>query len=279
MVEAVGEGVDAASVAGRPRRVLASCPPCGQCGPCRAGRRTLCEPAGARSVAGMLLDGTSRLRAADGTVLQHGLIVACFAEYAVVPAGGAIPIPDDVPLWQAALLGCGVVTGFGAVTHAAGVRVGRARVRDRLRRRRPAGDRRRAARGGDRRSSPSTAARRSSSMRCAVGRRTRSTPASVDAGGRGPGARRRRRRLRVRGGRLAGDDPAWPGTRCDPAARPWSSGSRRRASRCRCRRSSSCPRRRSSAATTARGSPRDAARADRARPRGAAPARPTWSRT
>ena len=39
-------------------------------------------------------------------------------------AAAAIPIPTDVPLWQAALLGCGVVTGFGAVAHAAGVRVG-----------------------------------------------------------------------------------------------------------------------------------------------------------
>jgi Zn-dependent alcohol dehydrogenase len=57
-------------------------------------------------------------------VIQHGLMVACFAEFAVVPAAGAIAIPDDVPLWQAALLGCGVVTGIGAVWHAARVRVG-----------------------------------------------------------------------------------------------------------------------------------------------------------
>jgi S-(hydroxymethyl)glutathione dehydrogenase/alcohol dehydrogenase len=72
----------------------------------------------------MLLDGSSRLCAADGTVLQHGLSVACFAEYVVVAAAAAIPITADIPLWQAALLGCGVVTGFGAVTHAARVRIG-----------------------------------------------------------------------------------------------------------------------------------------------------------
>jgi Zn-dependent alcohol dehydrogenase len=72
----------------------------------------------------MLLDGSSRLHAADGTVLQHGLSVACFAEYAVVAAAAAIPIPAEIPLWQAALLGCGVVTGFGAVTYAARVRIG-----------------------------------------------------------------------------------------------------------------------------------------------------------
>ena len=66
-----------------------------------------------------------RLRGADGhSSLQHGLSVACFAEYAVVSAGAAIPISRDVPLWQAALLGCGVVTASGAVTHAAEVRIG-----------------------------------------------------------------------------------------------------------------------------------------------------------
>jgi Zn-dependent alcohol dehydrogenase len=71
----------------------------------------------------MLMDGTSRLRGLDGTVLQHGLMVACFAEHVVVPAGGAVPLPDSIPLWQAALLGCGVVTGIGAVNRA-GPRVG-----------------------------------------------------------------------------------------------------------------------------------------------------------
>jgi S-(hydroxymethyl)glutathione dehydrogenase/alcohol dehydrogenase len=72
----------------------------------------------------MLGDGTSRLTAQDGTTLQHGFTVACFAEHAVVNAAGAIPVPADVPLWQAALLGCGVITGFGAVTHAARIKIG-----------------------------------------------------------------------------------------------------------------------------------------------------------
>jgi S-(hydroxymethyl)glutathione dehydrogenase/alcohol dehydrogenase len=123
IVEAVGEDV-ADLTPGQPV-VLCLVPSCGVCKACRSGRRTLCEPAGLRSVAGTLLDGSSRLRAADdGAVLQHGLSVACFAEYTVVAAAAAIPIPDDIPLWQAALLGCGVVTGFGAVSHAAGVRIG-----------------------------------------------------------------------------------------------------------------------------------------------------------
>jgi S-(hydroxymethyl)glutathione dehydrogenase/alcohol dehydrogenase len=122
VVESIGEGVT--GVAPGDHVVFCFVPSCGQCGACRSGRRTLCEPAAKHSFAGTLLDGTSRLRDADGAVLQHGLTVACFAEYAVVAAAGAIPIPKELPLWQAALLGCGVVTGFGAVTHAARVRIG-----------------------------------------------------------------------------------------------------------------------------------------------------------
>lgn len=122
IVEAVGAGVTQL-VAGD-RVVFSLVSPCGSCAACRAGRRTLCGPAGILGVAGMLGDGTSRLTTQDGTTLQHGFTVACFAEHAVVNAGGAIPIPAEVPLWQAALLGCGVLTGFGAVTHAARVRIG-----------------------------------------------------------------------------------------------------------------------------------------------------------
>ncbi len=99
-------------------------PACGACRACRSGRPNLCGPAGEHGYAGMLMDGTSRLRRLDGTVLQHGLMTACFAEHTVVDAAGAVPIPKDLPLQQAALLGCGVVTGFGAVRNVAGVRIG-----------------------------------------------------------------------------------------------------------------------------------------------------------
>jgi S-(hydroxymethyl)glutathione dehydrogenase/alcohol dehydrogenase len=72
----------------------------------------------------MLMDGTSRLRDAAGEELQHGLQTACFAEHVVLAAGGAVPIPAELPLWQAALLGCGVVTGMGAVRNTARVEPG-----------------------------------------------------------------------------------------------------------------------------------------------------------
>jgi S-(hydroxymethyl)glutathione dehydrogenase/alcohol dehydrogenase len=51
-------------------------------------------------------------------------MTACFAEHAVVAAAGAVPIPAELPLWQAALLGCGVVTGIGAVRNVAKVAAG-----------------------------------------------------------------------------------------------------------------------------------------------------------
>jgi S-(hydroxymethyl)glutathione dehydrogenase/alcohol dehydrogenase len=72
----------------------------------------------------MLPGGTSRLRLPDGTQLQHALTTACFAERAVVAAGGVVPLPPALPLWQGALLGCGVVTGMGAVRNVARVQPG-----------------------------------------------------------------------------------------------------------------------------------------------------------
>ena len=122
VVEEVGAGVDHV-VPGDP---VGFCfvPPCGACRYCRAGRFTLCEPAGEAAWKATLLDGTTRLHFADGRPLKHFLCVACFAERCVVPAASAVSIPRELPLWQAALIGCGVVTGFGAVRNAAGVRPG-----------------------------------------------------------------------------------------------------------------------------------------------------------
>lgn len=122
VVEEVGAGVTHV----RPGDAVALCfvPSCRQCKACRAGRLNLCEPAGRNGLRGTLMDGTSRLRRLDGTTLQHGLMTACFAERTVVSAAGVVPLPPGLPLWQAALLGCGVVTGFGAVRNVARVRAG-----------------------------------------------------------------------------------------------------------------------------------------------------------
>jgi S-(hydroxymethyl)glutathione dehydrogenase/alcohol dehydrogenase len=122
IVEAVGKRVT--HVAPGDRVVFCIVPSCGTCRACRSGHPTLCGPAGERGVAGTLWDGTSRLRLQDGTMLQHALMTACFAERTVVTSAGAVPLPDGVPLWQAALLGCSVVTGLGAVRNATHVRIG-----------------------------------------------------------------------------------------------------------------------------------------------------------
>jgi S-(hydroxymethyl)glutathione dehydrogenase/alcohol dehydrogenase len=122
VVEEIGAGVD--HVAAGDEVVLSWVPSCRSCEMCRAGRPTLCTVAAAHSFTGTMPDGTTRLRRRDGTPLQHGLMTACFAERAVVPAAGAIPLPGGLPLWQAALLGCGVMTGFGAVRNVARVGAG-----------------------------------------------------------------------------------------------------------------------------------------------------------
>ncbi len=103
-------------------------PACRACDECRIGRFHLCIPAGENGPRGVLMDGTSRLSLPDGTPLQHALMTACFAECTVVPAAGAVRVPRELPLWQASLLGCGVVAAFGAVRNAARVVAGQSAV-------------------------------------------------------------------------------------------------------------------------------------------------------
>ena len=122
VVEAVGEGSRTSRSA--TRSASASSPPAARCPACLAGRFNMCGPAGTNGSRGTLMDGTSRLSLPDGTVLQHGLMTACFAERTVVDGHGAVPLPPALPLWQAALLGCGVMTGFGAVRNVGRVSTG-----------------------------------------------------------------------------------------------------------------------------------------------------------
>jgi NDMA-dependent alcohol dehydrogenase len=96
---------------------------CGLCEYCTGGRPALC-PAGSQiRMTGRLLDGTTRFKL-DGKEIKHFAGVSSFSEYSVIPAGAVIKIPDDFPMDKAALLGCGVITGVGAVFNAARVRPG-----------------------------------------------------------------------------------------------------------------------------------------------------------
>lgn len=114
-VVSVGEGVTHVSVGDGV--VLNWAPSCGACHPCSLGEVWLCADA---------LAGAANIhaRTEDGTELHPGLNVAAFAEETVVAANCVLPAPDGVPLTDAALLGCAVLTGWGAVHHSARVREG-----------------------------------------------------------------------------------------------------------------------------------------------------------
>ncbi|MFP4537154.1 MAG: zinc-dependent alcohol dehydrogenase family protein [Dichotomicrobium sp.] len=100
--------------------VLIFVPSCGRCVPCAEGRPALCEPAAAANAAGTLLSGTRRL-SLNGEPLHHHIGVSCFAEHAVVARQSAIKVDDDLDFAEAALFGCAVLTGAGAVINTAKV--------------------------------------------------------------------------------------------------------------------------------------------------------------
>lgn len=98
-------------------------PHCGHCFYCERDQPILCEPFSRHQPAGMMLDGRSRLRL-NGERLHHFSVVSSHAEYSVVPESGAIAVPPEIPFDRACLIGCGVMTGVGAVSRLARVEAG-----------------------------------------------------------------------------------------------------------------------------------------------------------
>lgn len=121
IVEAVGDQVT--HVAAGDHVALSWMPSCGQCRHCLSGRPVLCTAAAPFTLAGTLLDGTTRLRHRGETVYHYSFL-STFAEYTVVPAASAIRINPQVPLRVAALVGCAIMTGYGAAVNRAQVRPG-----------------------------------------------------------------------------------------------------------------------------------------------------------
>jgi S-(hydroxymethyl)glutathione dehydrogenase/alcohol dehydrogenase len=122
VVSLVGDGVDELSIGDHV--VLSWVPSCGRCRNCVAGRPARCElVANVVAPGGVLYDGTSRL-SSGGRTLHHYLGVSSFAERVVVPSSGAVKIRPDAPLDLAAVLGCAVATGVGAVQSTAQVERG-----------------------------------------------------------------------------------------------------------------------------------------------------------
>lgn len=118
IVEAVGDSVPAtAGIDVGTRVVMTFLPRCGQCAACATDGRLPCSVGSAANAAGELVGGVRRLHR-DGTDVHHHLGVSAFATHAVVSATSVVPVPDDVPADVAALLGCAVLTGGGAVLNA-----------------------------------------------------------------------------------------------------------------------------------------------------------------
>lgn len=112
-VEAVGAGVTAPAVGDHV--VLTTLTACGHCPHCVAGHPTMCRETYGKT-------GTPYNR--GDTPINNFAALSTFGEYVIVKAGQAVPIPDDIPFSSAALIGCCVLTGAGAVLNRARVQVG-----------------------------------------------------------------------------------------------------------------------------------------------------------
>ena len=97
---------------------------CGRCEYCLSGRPALCDVGTQMRFTGKMPDGETRFRNAAGESILHYAGVSTFSEISTMPEGAVVKIPKDVSLDHAALIGCGVITGFGAVMCAAKVPAG-----------------------------------------------------------------------------------------------------------------------------------------------------------
>lgn len=119
--EAAGEvvecGPDGSDLHVGQRVVMTFLPRCGQCQECHTDGKLPCSRGSASNAAGTLMGGDVKL-SADGSAVAHHLGVSGFATYAVVDRRSVVPVGSDVPAEVAALLGCAVLTGGGALLNA-----------------------------------------------------------------------------------------------------------------------------------------------------------------
>ncbi|WP_026373093.1 alcohol dehydrogenase catalytic domain-containing protein [Agrococcus lahaulensis] len=120
VVEAVGEGVR--SLEPGDHVIMTWFYPCGSCTSCREGRTWVCT--GSRSEECLLPDGSTPMQL-DGTVAYPYLAVGSMSEHIIVAEQAAVRVPKEVPFEVAALIGCSIATGVGAVVNDAAVRPGR----------------------------------------------------------------------------------------------------------------------------------------------------------
>lgn len=103
--------------------VMVFVPSCGHCVPCAEGRPALCEPAVVSNTAGTLVSGARRLKN-NSEAIHHHLGVSAFAEHAVVSRNSLVKVDQSLPFDEAALFGCAVITGVGAVLNTSRVKAG-----------------------------------------------------------------------------------------------------------------------------------------------------------
>jgi alcohol dehydrogenase len=126
--EAMGEvvecGAGVTDLAVGDHVVFAFVPSCGHCLPCMTARPALCEPGAAANSAGTLLGGGLRWRDGQDHPVHHHLGVSAFADHAVVSRQSLVRIDRTVAPEVAALFGCAVMTGVGAIANTARLRLG-----------------------------------------------------------------------------------------------------------------------------------------------------------
>jgi alcohol dehydrogenase len=122
VVEEVGPGVD--DLTRGDHVVMSFSPVCGACAFCAEGRPALCEKGAAANGAGTLLSGARRFTCDDGASVNHHCGVCAFSEYSVISRRSIVKITKDIPLVEAALFGCAVMTGVGTVINTCAVRPG-----------------------------------------------------------------------------------------------------------------------------------------------------------
>jgi S-(hydroxymethyl)glutathione dehydrogenase/alcohol dehydrogenase len=120
-IEKIGESVH--GLAPGDPVVISWNPHCGHCFYCEQDQPILCETFIMHGPRALQFDGEKRL-SLDGRPLHQLMYIASFAEYCIVPAQSAVKVPPEIPFDRACLIGCGVMTGFGAATRIAKVAFG-----------------------------------------------------------------------------------------------------------------------------------------------------------
>ncbi len=122
IVRQVGQGITDLKPGDHVITVFASS--CGNCRYCVRGRPNICPSGNSARAAGTLVTGTKKLRRLDGTPINHNSGLSLYAQYAVVARRSAVKIGKDIPLDDAAIFGCAVMTGAGAVLNTARLQAG-----------------------------------------------------------------------------------------------------------------------------------------------------------